>query len=302
MKKFLINIALFAFVLLGLNILAYQYIAEPLLYKGYFIPKKEMKPYRSFLLGDSYAKAIRQSDLDTLGIFNFAYDSDSYFDSAIKLHYLVRNSLLDTVFISVDNHTLSHYREWRANGNRSIHYAQYSDYNKYNKISLIMFWITKNVYTYLPLLKTENSKLFKQYIENKIKGKKPWDYRNFDISTVPKEHLQKICLGRVQEQFPDKEQSTRLRNTLEETLDYCERNRITVIGIKFPLTAEYLQVMGDKSYRADSLLRARVCTVLDFSQLFRDSTHFFRDQDHVNYTGSEEFVRHLQDSLSSELD
>lgn len=300
MKRLVQNIILFGIVLLGINLLAYRFIAEPLLYKGYFIAKSKMKPYRSFFLGDSHAKAIRQKDLGKLDIFNLAYDSDSYFDCALKLEYLVRNKMIDTAYICVDNHTLSKYREWWTNGSRSIHYANYNNYRKYYNTSQAKFWLAKNVYTYIPLLKTENSKLFKKFIENKIRGKKPWDNRNYDISREPKEYLEEICTKRIKEQFPDKKQSIKLKTTLEEMLNYCDKNNITVIGIKFPLTAEYLKAMGNKSYRADSLLEARDYIVLDFSLLFPDSTQFFRDQDHVNYTGSEKFTNNLQNWLSSE--
>ena len=292
----MINIALFIILLLVINFLAYLLIAEPLLYKGYFIPKNVMKKYNSFLLGDSHAKAIRQTDLDQLHIFNLGYDTDSYFDSALKLNYLIRNKFADTVYVCVDNHTLSHYRESWTNRDRSLYYANYNEYIKYYKTSPIKFWLEKNIYIYLPLLKTENSKVFKKYLYSIFKGNKPKNYENFDISTSSEEDLIQRSIDRVNTQFPDETQSENLMHTLKEMLDLCDENNIVVYGIKFPLTREYLNVMGNKSYKADSLFLKEKHKVYDFSYLFPDSTHYFRDQDHVNYTGSKEFVNHILNS------
>lgn len=294
MKKFVKDILLFSLALIGINFLAYRFIAEPLLYKGYFKHKQEMKPYRSFLLGDSHAKAIRQVDLENLSIFNFAYDTDSYFDTALKLKYLIRNNLADTIYLCTDNHTLSHYRESWTNRSRSLYYADYNEYKQYYGISPRNFRIAKYIYIHLPLLNTENSKLFRKYIGNIIQGNKMRNYDNFDISTVPHENLVNSSLRRVNTQFPGNKQSEKLVQTLDEMLEICKLNNIVVYGIKYPLTREYINAMGDKSYKADSVMLSKNYKVFDFTNAFPDSTHFFRDQDHVNYKGSEEFVKYIQ--------
>lgn len=299
MKVFIKRVLFFAFVFLLVNLLAYRFIAEPLLYKGYFIPKREMKDYRSFLLGDSHAKAIRQTDLDRLKIFNLAYDTDSYFDSALKLKYLLRNQLVDTVYICVDNHTLSQYREDWTNRSRSLYYATYDDYNKYYPTNHRDFWMQKNIYLYFPLLQTKNSKLFKMYIFSRLQGDKTRNFDNFDISTIPDEQLKARSVKRVKTQFPDEKQSEKLKNTLEEMITICAQNDVLVYGIKYPLPKEFINAMGDKSYKADSVFLKHDLPVLDFTYAFPDSTHFFRDQDHVNYKGSEEFARRLKDKISN---
>ncbi len=67
---------------------AFWFLAEPVLYSGYFVSKQQLGAQNSFLLGDSHAKVIRQQDLDKINTTNFAYNSDSYFDVYNKLHYL----------------------------------------------------------------------------------------------------------------------------------------------------------------------------------------------------------------------
>ncbi|WP_167609822.1 hypothetical protein [Maribellus sediminis] len=299
MKVFIRRLLYFSILFLLVNLLAYRFIAEPLLYKGYFIPKREMQNYRSFLLGDSHAKAIRQTDLDRLKIFNLAYDTDSYFDSALKLKYLLRNHLADTVYICVDNHTLSQYREDWTNRSRSLYYSTYKDYNKYYPIKHFDFWVKKNILPYFPLLQTKNSKLFKKYLISRIQSEVPRNFDNFDISTIPDEQLKARSVKRVKTQFPDEKQSEKLNNTLEEMIVICAKNDVAVYGIKFPLPAEFIYAMGDKSYKADSVFVKHDLPVLDFTDAFPDSTHFFRDQDHVNYKGSEVLARMLKDEISN---
>ena len=296
MKAFIQRIIYFSIVLVLINLLAYWLIAKPLLYKGYFVPIREMQNYRSFLLGDSHAKAVRQSDLDNLKIFNLAFDTDSYFDSALKLKYLITNNLADTVYICVDNHTLSQYREDWTNRTRSIYYSTYKNYNKYYPINHFDFLVKKNVLLYLPLIQTKNSKLFKKYIISSLQGNKPKNYDNFDISTISADKLKQRSINRVNTQFPDDKKSVKLEETLEEMIQLCIKNNVVIYGIKFPLPKEFITAMGERSYKADSVFQNQSIPVLDYTLAFPDSTSFFRDQDHVNYKGSEELINLIIDN------
>jgi hypothetical protein len=74
------NCLLFAVLTLIVNTLAFYFLAEPILYKGYVLPKQELRERSSFMMGDSHAGVIRQQDLDRVNITNFAFDSESYFD------------------------------------------------------------------------------------------------------------------------------------------------------------------------------------------------------------------------------
>ena len=73
----------------------------------------------------------RQQDLNALGITNFSFDSESYFDVYNKLNYLIRNHSVETIYLCVDDHTLSHYRQYWTNGQHSIYFSDYQDYKRW---------------------------------------------------------------------------------------------------------------------------------------------------------------------------
>ena len=114
-KRILRNCLLFVLLTLLLNTLVFYLLAEPVLYKGYVLSKQQLGKNSNFLMGDSHAGVIRQQDLDRLNITNFAYNSESYFDVYNKLHYLTDNFQVDTLYLCVDDHTISMYRQSWSN-------------------------------------------------------------------------------------------------------------------------------------------------------------------------------------------
>ena len=65
--------------------------------------------FNKIFLGDS--RSWRLNNLTHYKISNFSSGSDSYLDMENKLKYVVQNQIVDTLFIMVDNHTLSPQRE-----------------------------------------------------------------------------------------------------------------------------------------------------------------------------------------------
>jgi hypothetical protein len=67
-----------------------------------------------------------------------------------------------------------------------------------------------------------------------------------------------------------------------------------LIGIKFPLSGEFLEILGNKSYKADSILISQGIEVWDFKNTFSNIDSYFEDPDHVSPEGANV----LLDSLS----
>lgn len=245
-------------------------------------------------MGDSHANAVRQSDLDSLRITNFAFDTESYFDVYNKLHYLIQNHKVDTVYLCVDNHTLSKYRQSWTNRSRSIYYADYENFNSYYPIKRIDFFLKKYFSFYFPLFETKNSKILQAHIKSLISGVKPNDFKNFDFSIIPHERRVERSKNRIKLQFPDEQQSELLTKCLIEMIELCRSEEIELIGVKFPVTKEYFNELGDRSYKADSVFISKNLPVFDFTPAFIDSCNYFRDQDHLNFKGSSEFVKLFQ--------
>jgi hypothetical protein len=81
--------------------------------------------------------------------------------------------------------------------------------------------------------------------------------------------------------------------------DLCTSEEINLVGIKFPLTREFYEELGSRSYGADSVLQSHGYPVLDYKTEFVDSCSYFRDQDHLNHRGSKMFVDQLRRDLYS---
>jgi len=299
MKKFLVNIVIFSLLLIGINILGYFFLSKNVIFKDYIIPVRELKSYNSLLLGDSHSNAIRQSDLEKPGIANFSFDGDSYFDILAKLDYLIPGYRPDTIYLCVDDHTLSKYREYWMNRDRSIYYAPFSLYRDYYNYSKVWFLYKKYGQLYLPFFNTKNSKLFGAYIKSRIHPVIEHDYTDFSFASLPEQNRIDRSVDRVETQFPSGESSGLLTRCLNEIIDDCMENGITLIGVKFPLTGEYLDALGSRSYHADTILEARGIPVWDFRSSLVNRDSLFRDQDHVNNTGSEIFVGLLEKKIAA---
>lgn len=100
-------------------------------------------------------------------------------------------------------------------------------------------------------------------------------------------------MSRFKFQISNFDKSESLTYSLTRIIRLCEENNIELIGIKFPLTKEYYNVLGDNSFNADSLFYLNNIKVIDFKNLFLQNDDFFYDQDHLNNIGSEKFINVL---------
>lgn len=289
-KRILRNCLLFAVLAILINLATYQFLAKPVLFRDYFIPKKDLNKFTNFMMGDSHAGVIQQQDLTALGITNFSFDSESYFDVYNKLNYLIRKHRVDTIYLCVDDHTLSRYRQYWTNAQRSIYFSDYQHYKRYYKANLPNYLSKKYFSIYLPLFDTSHSQILRKRVGALLKREKTRNYDNYDFSEVPVEQRIRRSQQRINTQYPGPEVSESLSRCLEEMIALCEQEDITLIGVKFPLTREFYEELGDRSYGADSIFKAHYLTVYDYKSIFLDSISYFRDQDHLNLKGSELFT------------
>jgi hypothetical protein len=111
----------------------------------------------------------------------------------------------------------------------------------------------------------------------------------------------KIAQERVMGQFPSSECSSDLKQTLLKIINICEENNITLIGIKFPLSSEYLSVLGDKTYGVKDILESSGINILDYNNVFIHYNEYFRDSDHLNEKGAQELIKLLIPRLDQDL-
>ena len=298
MTKYIKKVAFFSLGLIVLNIATFFFASKPLLFDRYLIPNDSLRSYHNFLFGDSHGAVIEKNYLAEYGILNFSYGSDNYCDIYNKISFLYQvNASVDTILISVDDHTLSLYRENINNLNRSILYASRQTYQSYTGQGILSYYVHKYILPYLPIFNSSNSRLFSYYILEILLPEPKATNTSGAIGSVTREINLTESKERVKYQFPGGKESSKLESCLTSIIQLCKSKETVLIGVKFPLSRTYLQLLGDRSYNADKVFSQQGLPVIDLKHVFAKNDSMFKDPDHLNQKGAKEFSSILIQSL-----
>lgn len=253
--------------------------------------------HETYLLADSHGIPLADI-LEIVDVYNFSEHSESYLDMERKLDFLIRQSSIKSVWLSVDDHTLSPSRESLNNLDRSVFYASKEEFT-----SQADYFKAKYLEYYLPFFNPKYALVIKNFLVNELFNPGKWG----GGKRVPWEKLDDLIQRRkseerIQQYFEGHNPSEKLLASLMRIIAKCEAHDIEIIGIRFPLTEEYLEAKGDLSYNADSLFLAYGLKVLDFDSLYLGKDELFRDQDHLDAEGGEEFAEILKEIELKEED
>lgn len=284
MRKFLFNVIYFLLFLLVCNSIL-NYAGNKLYMSNY---KKYSLNFRSYLLSDSHALPLKNM-IEGYGVYNFSSGSESYYDMKRKLNFLIKNTLVDTVYINVDDHSLNNYRDRLNNLDRSVYYSTLSDYD--NMVSYLRDKMIFHVAFFNPKKRTLLKRYISNYFVSSKNNKTPLDIKEtrtwFELNT---EERFASAKKRYEYQFSKTQKSTKLQHALEEIIQICEDNNIVLIGIKFPLTQEYAEFIEEDILVATDLFKKRKLKILDYSKIFEKEPQYFYDQDHLNKIGAKELI------------
>ena len=240
--------------------------------------------FETYLLSDSHGNALGNLT-EKNNVYNFSAGGDSYIDMHRKLQFLIKKSKIQRVLVSVDDHTLSKYREVLNNEDRSSVFQNWEIGDSKEKL----FEVIQNNYVkkYLTFFNIKGREVLKSYLNSKF-IRKNIDHRKWDILSLGEKN--KLSNRRFNFQF-NYEKSELLTSYLLEIIELCKKNNIELIGVKFPLTNEYYNILGDNSFEADLIFESRNINVFDYKNIFNDNSTFFNDQDHLNKKGSIEFMK-----------
>lgn len=288
MRKFLTSILYFLIILFTINLLLYSISNK--IYIGNY--RNVSLNYSSYLLADSHGLPL-EDNTEQYGIYNFSAGSDSYFDMLRKLYYLIHNTKVETIYITVDDHTLSPYRENLNNLDRSVIFSTPDSYNSYLKYIKERYLIN-NVVFFQPKARS----VINNYLLSNLKDVLKY---NDEMPVEKERNWNKISLenrkisayNRFISQFPEKPYSENLIKSFIEIINLCKKNNIDLIGIKFPLSNEYIEIIGDRTFNADSVLLSHNFRVLDYKRIYCDNESYFKNQDHLNATGGKLFTEFL---------
>jgi hypothetical protein len=280
MIKFLKHTLIFLILLLMVN-----WTLKIILNNIYFKEYQEVDLNSEiYILADSHGDALGEFRKDN--IYNFSAPSDSYLDMRIKLEYLIKHSKISTLIITVDNHTLSPYREESNNKDRSAYFTSSSNYPNY-----FDFVANKFLYPNLVILSPQYGTLIKRYILSLTRGE------NSNSSWLNKTEKERktASLKRFEKQFEFEQNSPILREELMRILKLSKQNNLKLIGLKFPVSKDYDELQQTKNYGSDRIFRDRNIPVIEFEDFNINNITFFKDQDHLSKKGADIFKQELLD-------
>lgn len=287
MRKFIFNTFYFLIVLLILNTL-FSHWGNNIYMDNY---KDVSLEYKSFLLSDSHGLPL-SGYTNKYGVYNFSAESESYFDMKRKLNYLIKNTKVDTIYITVDDHTFSSYRETSNNLDRSVFYTTVEDYP--NIFSYLKDKLIFNITFFQPkkgmVIKSYFISTIKKIIFNNHSSETLVSKKNIEWSNMNNDQRLKSSKNRYHNQFPTMEKSLKLENSLKQIIIMCNENNIVLIGIKYPLAKDYIGFLDNFSYRASELFEDNGLIVLDYTNIYVNKDDYFLDQDHLNLEGGRIFT------------
>ncbi|WP_339881228.1 hypothetical protein [uncultured Algoriphagus sp.] len=245
--------------------------------------------YSSYLLADSHGTPLGDFT-ENHAVHNFSGQSDSYLDMERKLKFLIRNTPVNRVYISADDHTLSPTRENQNNLDRSAYYTEAHDY-----ASIVQYINEKYINYYCVFMNDRYSLVIKNFIQNElfevskwggVRSKSSWE----DLS---KKDQIAISKDRIKNYFEVPQRSEKMSESLLRIILLCKEKDIELIGLRFPLTKTYVDLLNEESYEADSLMSVYQLPIIDLDSLYLDQDSLFRDMDHLDKKGGEKFAKVL---------
>ncbi|MEB2780433.1 hypothetical protein U3A58_08500 [Algoriphagus sp. C2-6-M1] len=251
--------------------------------------------YSEYLLADSHGTPL--GDFTEIhDVHNFSGQSDSYLDMERKLRFLIRNTTVKKIYISVDDHTLSPTRENQNNLDRSAYYTDKGDFPSYQE-----FIYDKFLKYYCVFLNDRYSLVIKNFLQYElfdfskwggVRSKSSWE----DLSDIQQVE---ISQDRINNYFEFSFPSVKMSDSLQRIISLCKAKDIELVGLRFPLSKTYVDILDDESYNADSIFINNGLHIEDFDSLFLEQDSLFRDMDHLDRAGGEKFVEILFDSLEN---
>ena len=300
MKNFLLRLLVFLVGLLLLNALIAAVVIWPTYYGPYLesFGARHSYDYETILLADSHGRSLGQDLLSDHRILNLAEGSDNYADMYLKMEALLREGhRFKTLLLTVDDHTLSTYRKEAENNKRAVLFSTLRPVQLITDWTAFEYFKLKYVDPYLPMFSPLHAEFTRKWISQNLREL---------LAGPPKEEAKWSLLSerkrleaarhRYETQFGE-EYSEELEGALRSILNLADRNDIRVSGIRYPLAPTYLEVIGEATFGAHTLLSQAGYPVLDFKHRFENDPSMFRNQDHVNDAGAAIIVEELAKRL-----
>lgn len=293
MGKFIRQVAAFLVVLSVLNFLLFFLI------RGFYIKDYDEVDldYSSYILADSHGEALGDYP-ENHWVHNFSGQSDSYLDMERKLNFLIRNTPIKKVYVSVDDHTLSPTRENQNNLDRSAFYTERNDFSSYWD-----YFHARYLNYYCVFLNDRYSLVIKNFIQKELFAFTKWGGVRSKSSweKLSAEQQREKSRERIRNYFHPKNPSGPLSDSLMRIIALCKSKDIELVGLRFPLTKSYVDMLDEESYRADSIFRMNHIPIIDLDSIYLEQDSLFRDMDHLDRKGGAKLAKVLFEGLQLDV-
>ena len=261
---------------------------------------------RVLFLGDSHS--FNAIDLNELGdeYASLAYSGDNLREMFLKLDYAIwKKPKIHCVVIPLDYHLLAHYRDRNRDFSRDLRYSE--------NIHLIaeLFGTSRadvlfqNLCVRLPLMKAGNWEkyflILTEKLERLIVPSAPELQGKWQLLDQGKRRA--AAMSRIKEQLAPPVVVEDMANILDDFILFCENNKIDLIGVRYPLSMEYLEL--SKTFgveKVERIYRAKAngfTAVLDYRYIFSDSPMYFFNTDHLSPQGAKAFSTILKKDIEA---
>jgi hypothetical protein len=250
------------------------------------LPELLDKHPKVLLLGDSHARTLGEA-VHGDNICDLSYDSDSYLDILAKLMFCVENETIpDAVLLECDLHMFSNYRLETNGERRTVELIGYAAYAYLYDGSFGDYVLHRYIYSNLKALDANNAPLIRSWLKSRLVGLFVEAPPGLAWCERSESERQRLTLGRFHEQF-DQPCEDRLQSAFRDIIALCRQHQIEVIGLRFPLSPEYNDLLADVSLECvEEVLMSGNIPIIEVSREF-DRAEYFKDCDHLNGEGIE---------------
>lgn len=268
--------------------------------------------------GDSHAAYNVRGEVLPKEYYNFSYPGDNWQKIYLRMRTALKiNPQLKYAIIPLDYHMFSPYR---AEHDDFIEYVSFSDIEDIKSVyapsraRLFKAWVS----SIIPLVSPGNRIKLRIALGRDITalftGEGNQKKINIDewgnivptedsVWTEISERKRRIFMAdRIKKQFRDPLVDEDLFTVFKNFLAFAKEKGITVIGVRYPITSEYLE--NAKAYNLkdlDTRYNQLGIMVLDYRGLYDKHEEYFRDPDHLNTGGAVLFTKKLIVDLETAL-
>ena len=257
-------------------------------------------------LGDSHAAFGVDETLLPRDWYNAAYPGDNLRDSFAKIRYAWEERHIKTIVISIDAYTFGTYRLADRNICLSLPFLSSIGARAVYGFTVLTYPLQR-LQCAVPLLRKVQREKFMITLLARVKDRILTGDAAQNETASPALAEEKILrpgtdtlAGNIDKQMAGSLDEPELVAVMQNILAFAKEHGITMIGVRYPLSNQYLRDMQHydlKSYE-EAMQNLHFDAILDYQKLFAKKQELFKDISHLNPEGAKVFTKRVVKDIS----